>query len=52
MNGTLPNSDKSTTDVKMLQNVNQAIHFQFDEKGKITDMVVIYNSDDFTRQVK
>ncbi|WP_411898024.1 nuclear transport factor 2 family protein [Elizabethkingia occulta] len=52
VNGTLPNSNKSDANRKSLQNVKQSIHFQFDKKGKITDMIAIYNSEDFNKQLK
>lgn len=52
VNGMLPNAQKQEKNMKQLQDVKQSIHFQFDDKGKITDMVAIYNQEDFNKQLK
>lgn len=51
VNGTPTNSGKNEKEMKQLQDVKQGIHFQFDEAGKIADMVVVYNSEDLRKQL-
>lgn len=52
VDGTILNSGNGTSKASSIQSVKQGIHFQFDEKGRIVNMVVVYNSEDFNNQLK
>jgi len=55
VNGKVTHADKTEDGKPMdsnIEDVKQGVHFQFDEKGKIINAVVVYNSEDFNKQLK
>jgi predicted ester cyclase len=53
VNGTVSGHGADGTHTEAsIQDVKQGVHFQFNEKGKITNMVSVYNSEDFNNQLK
>lgn len=52
VNGIISKPGEKENAIKTLQDVKQGIHFQFDERGKIKDMIWVYDSEYFNKQLK